>query len=109
MLLHLVDATQEDPAEAYRVVRGELEAYGAGLDEKPEVVALSKADALPPDEIEKKKKALARVAGKTPVVLSSASGAGVEGALRVLWRIIEEGRTSDPNDVPSRKAESWTP
>ena len=109
VLLHLVDATQEDPAEAYRVVRGELEAYGAGLDEKPEVVALSKADALPPDEIEKKKKALARVAGKTPVVLSSASGAGVEGALRVLWRIIEEGRTSDPSDVPSRKAESWTP
>jgi len=34
VLLHLVDGTQEDPAEAYRVVRGELEAYGAGLDEK---------------------------------------------------------------------------
>ena len=109
VLLHLVDGTQEDPAEAYRIVRGELEAYGAGLDEKREVVALSKADALAPEEIEKKKKALARAAGKTPLVLSAASGAGVEAALRLLWRIIDEGRTSDPNDVPAPKAEGWTP
>ena len=109
VLLHLVDGTQEDPAEAYRIVRGELEAYGNGLEEKAEVVALSKADAIDPDELEAKKKALARVAGKTPVVLSGATGAGVEAALRVVWRIIEEGRTRNPNDVPAPKAEGWTP
>jgi GTP-binding protein len=40
VLLHLVDAAGEDPLEAYRVVRGELEAYGAGLEDKPEVLAL---------------------------------------------------------------------
>ena len=48
VLLHLVDGTGDDPAEAYRVIREELAAYGHGLDEKPEVVALSKADALTP-------------------------------------------------------------
>src|SRR3546814_9845087 len=46
VLLHLVDANAEDVAEAYRTVRGELDAYGAGLADKPEVVALNKADTL---------------------------------------------------------------
>jgi len=109
VLLHLVDATQEDPAEAYRVVRGELEAYGAGLGEKREIVALSKIDALSPEMVEEKRKELARVTRSKPIALSSASGAGVEAALRMLWRIIDEGRTVDPNDVPSPKIESWTP
>src|SRR5918998_4203663 len=46
VLLHLVDANSEDVAEAYRIVRDELDAYGAGLEEKPEVVALNKSDTL---------------------------------------------------------------
>src|SRR5581483_9465006 len=54
VLLHLVDATAEDPAEAYEIIRGEIEAYGAGLEDKPEVLALSKADAVPQEEIKKK-------------------------------------------------------
>src|SRR5690348_16376125 len=35
VLLHLVDGTSEDAGEAYKVVRGELEAYGQGLSDKP--------------------------------------------------------------------------
>ena len=46
MLLHLVDANNEDVGEAYRTVRDELDAYGAGLEDKPEVVALNKADTI---------------------------------------------------------------
>jgi GTP-binding protein len=44
LLLHLVDASSDDPIEAWRVVRGELDSYGAGLDDTPEIIALSKAD-----------------------------------------------------------------
>ena len=58
VLLHLVDATLDDLAEAYEIVRGELEAYGAGLEEKPEIVALSKADAVPKDEMKRKARRL---------------------------------------------------
>ena len=47
VLLHLVDATEDDVVGAWRTIRAELEAYGAGLDDKPEIVALSKADAVP--------------------------------------------------------------
>ena len=54
-------------AEAYEIVRGEVEAYGAGLTDKPEIVALSKADAVPKDEMKKKVRALKKVAGAAPL------------------------------------------
>ena len=67
VLLHLVDAAGEDPIEAYRVVRGELEAYGAGLEDKPEVLALSRADLVEPKDMAKLAKKLAKVGGVTAV------------------------------------------
>ena len=77
MLLHLVDATLDDPAEAYDIIRGELEAYGAGLDEKPEIVALSKVRRGSRRELKRKAKALAKAAGRKPLVLSAVSGDGM--------------------------------
>jgi len=109
VLLHLVDGTQEDPAEAYRIVRGELEAYGDVLAEKREVVALSKCDAIPEDELERIKRELAKACGSTPLVLSAATRVGMEGALRTIGRIIDEGKTADPNLHPSSKGEPWRP
>jgi GTPase len=82
VLLHLVDATLDDPAHAYRTIRGEVEGYGGGLKDKPEIVALSKADAVPADQMKKKAKALAKVAGGKPLILSAVSGEGVKEALR---------------------------
>src|SRR3954453_20102807 len=46
LLLHLVDASSDEPIEAWRVVRGELDSYGAGLTDKTEIVALTKTDLL---------------------------------------------------------------
>ncbi|MEL6297977.1 MAG: GTPase ObgE [Pseudomonadota bacterium] len=84
VLLHLVDATDADPAEAYRVVRRELEAYEAELEEKDEIVALSKCDAVSDDVLVARKAALAEASGRVPMVLSSASGRGVQDALFAL-------------------------
>jgi GTP-binding protein len=109
VLLHLVDGTQDDPAEAYRVVRGELEAYGDVLAEKREVVALSKCDAIPEDELDRIKREVAKACGSTPLVLSAATRVGMEGALRTIGRIIDEGKTADPNLHPSSKGEPWRP
>ncbi|MCX5580960.1 GTPase ObgE [Kaistia terrae] len=108
VLLHLVDGTQEDPAEAYRVVRGELDAYGDVLAEKLEVVALSKADAIPEEEFEKRKKQLAKACGHVPMVLSAATRVGMEEALRAIGRIIDQGKLEDPNLHPSNK-DTWRP
>jgi GTPase len=84
VLLHLVDGTGEHAGEAYKTVRAELEAYGHGLADKPEVVALSKADALSPELLKRQKECLRRAARRTPLVLSAASGEGVEEALRAV-------------------------
>ncbi|MCW5696277.1 MAG: GTPase ObgE [Bauldia sp.] len=106
VLLHLVDGTADDPAESYRVIRGELEAYGHGLAGKPEIVALSKADAIPADELAKKKKALQKAARRAPLVLSAATGAGVPEALRALLTEIDEGRAMEAEIVPA-EADDW--
>jgi GTP-binding protein len=88
VLLHLVDGTSEDPGKAYKTVRKELEAYGHGLMEKPEIVVLTKADALTPDEIKTRSAKLKRAAKKTPLVMSSAARQGVDTVLRALMKMI---------------------
>src|SRR6266700_1645283 len=84
VLLHLVDGLTGHAGAAYETVRAELEAYGHALAEKREIVALSKADALPPDVLKQQMARLKRAAGQTPLVLSSATGTGVRDALRRL-------------------------
>ena len=95
VLLHLVDATLDDPVEAYEIVRGEVVAYGAGLEDKPEVLALSKADAVPADELKKKARALKKAAGVQPLIVSAATGAGLPEVLRALAAEIELVRAAD--------------
>lgn len=71
LLVHLISAEQEDPAEAYSAIRAELTAFGRGLDEKPELVVLSKTDLLTPEELAKKISALEAVVGKGKVATIS--------------------------------------
>ncbi|MBA3667408.1 MAG: GTPase ObgE [Sphingomonas sp.] len=84
VLLHLVDAAGEDPIEAWRVVRGELAAYGAGLEDKHEVIALSRADLVEAKELARLAKKLAKAAGGDPMVVSAATGDGVDPLLDAL-------------------------
>ena len=98
VLLHLVDGTSEDPAEAYKVIRGELEAYGNGLEDKPEIVALSKCDALTPEEIKKKAAKLKKACKTTPITLSSQSRQGVTDTLRALFEVINAAREGAAED-----------
>jgi GTP-binding protein len=92
VLLHLIDGTSDDAGEAYKIVRGELEAYGHGLTDKPEIVALSKSDALTKDAIKAQAGKLKKACKKTPLVLSAQSGDGVQEALRALLKIIDKAR-----------------
>jgi GTP-binding protein len=89
VLLHLVDGTVEDTGAAYRTVRGELEAYGQGLTDKPEIVALSKVDAMTPEAIKDQLSKLKNACKKTPLLLSSASREGVTEVLRALLKVID--------------------
>jgi GTPase len=104
VLLHIVDGTIADAGLAYKTVRAELEAYGQGLADKPEVVALNKADALTPEQLKQQSARLKRVAEKKPLVVSAATGAGVPEVLRALLRIIDQGRAR-----PTTAARAWHP
>src|SRR5271165_1813275 len=75
VILHLIDGTEEDVVAAYRAIRAELAAYGHGLSEKPEIVGLNKADAIPREEIAKLKRKLARASKHKVLALSGAAGA----------------------------------
>jgi len=105
VLLHLVDGTGEDAGEAYKTVRAELSAYGGGLDQKPEVVALSKADAMSATDIKQQVARLKRAAKKAPLVVSAVSGVGVKEILRTLLKIIEEARRE--TDAPQAPPVAW--
>ncbi len=109
-LLHLVDGTQEDVAEAYRTVRHELEAYGGGLSDKPEIVALNKIDAIPEDELPEKVAALEAACGRKVLTISGASQANVRDALFAVWEQIKAAREDEAEaDRDDQPEENWTP
>jgi GTPase len=106
VLLHLVDGTTEHAGKAYKTVRAELDAYGHGLAEKPEIVALNKADALTAEELREQTARLKRAAKKTPLVVSAATGAGVPEVVRALRQAIDGARHEQR---PSPPLHAWQP
>ncbi|MDB5371091.1 MAG: obgE [Roseomonas sp.] len=84
VLLHLIDGSQPDPVGAYETVRAELEGYGGGLIDKPEIVALNKTDAMTPQARASRVKALERATGRPVRLISGATGEGVPETLRLL-------------------------
>ena len=91
-LLHLVDGTQDDVADAYKTVRAELRAYGGNLSRKKEIVALNKTDAMTAEDIEARRATLAKVSRKTVHVISGVSGAGVQTLLHELMKLVDKQR-----------------
>jgi GTPase len=108
VLLHLVDATEEDVATAYRTVRNELKAYGEGLDKKKEIVALSKCDAVDKATLDERAEALKKAAKKKPMILSAVAGEGVREALFAIAREIVRGKKQDAAALEAPKA-GWRP
>jgi GTP-binding protein len=92
VLLHLVDGTCEHAGKAYDTVRAELAAYRHGLADKPEVVALNKADALKPKSLRQQTARLKRAAERRPLVISAVTGQGVPEILRALLAHIREAQ-----------------
>ena len=103
-LLHLVDGFEDDVAGAYRTVRGELAAYGAGLAEKTEIVALNKCDLLDKQTLDARLGELAQACGKTPSAISAIAGTGLQAVLRQVLRHVHErraGQSESGDDVPA--------
>ncbi|KAB2858470.1 MAG: GTPase ObgE [Bauldia sp.] len=113
VLLHLVDVTEADVAAAYRTVRGEIKAYGAGLETKKEIVALSKCDAVSPEEAEEKAKELQKAARKKPLLISAVSRQGIDEVLTRLAREIRAAKSAETKEAAPEPAAAasvgWRP
>jgi GTP-binding protein len=105
VLLHLVDVNEDDVAEAYRTVRRELRAYGANLQKKREIVALSKIDTATAETVEAKAGELRQAARKKPLLISAVSQTGTRDALFRLAKEIRSGREN--HEVHS--GDAWQP
>lgn len=110
VLIHLVDATQEDVGAAWRTVRHELEAYGDELADKPEILALNKIDALDEETLAEKAAELKAAAGIEPRRVSGVAGMGVTELLRASWALVRERRGLAAADAegPEQPGE-WRP
>ena len=106
VLLHLVDATSDNPVGTWRVVRRELENYGADLAGKVEVIGLNKIDALEPADVKKLVTKLKRATKAEVLPLSGAGGQGVEA---VLDRLVDAIGPAKSGAVDSVEQGTWSP
>ena len=96
VLIHLVDGTDEDPAAAYETIRRELEAYGHGLMDKPELVCLGKVDALTSELRDQRRSDLERAIGNPVRLISSVAGEGLDAILREVAGVVASVRGAGP-------------
>ena len=91
-LLHLIDATQDDVVGAYKTIRGELEKYGAGLAKRPEIIALTKMDAIGEELAQDQARILEEATGHKPLIISSVAQIRTEETLYKLADIVKAKR-----------------
>ncbi|MFC3078573.1 GTPase ObgE [Phenylobacterium terrae] len=113
VLIHLVDGTQENIGEAWRIIRTELAAYGEGLEDKPEILALNKIDALDEETRAARAAELAEVSGSEPRLVSGVSGEGVRELLREAYALVRRRRGEIVDDEDETDAappaQEWRP
>ncbi|MEJ0042892.1 MAG: GTPase ObgE [Rhizomicrobium sp.] len=108
VILHLIDGTESAIAKTYKTIRAELEAYGHGLEDKPEIVALNKVDAIPKAGLAKKRAALEKACGRKVFVISGVTGESIDDVLRAVAKEIVKRRGPKK---PAAKApkQAWSP
>ena len=102
MILHLIDASQDDVVDAYKTIREECKQYGGGIVDKPEILILNKIDLLDSDTLAEKVTALEKASKKDILLISAAAGKGVDSVLYDAFEHIKERRdTMAECPVPS--------
>ncbi len=94
-VLHLVDASADDPLENYKTIRQELIDYDGGIEDKPEIVILTKCDAMDGDTIELVQQELSKICGQTPLLISSVAQQGLEPVLFTVFEHVKARRAKE--------------
>ena len=96
--MHVIDAADEDPVERFHAIARELAAYGAGLDERPQIVVLNKIDLLEsPPAFELEDERVVRI-----VPTSTVTGAGIDELKHALFELcpVEPPKDDDEPELP---------
>ncbi|MDJ0658508.1 MAG: GTPase ObgE [Crocosphaera sp.] len=97
ILLHLVDVTSIDPIQDYEVIQQELVAYGRGLSDRPQIIALNKVDACDPETLDLMIQQLQSL-GQSPIfAISAVTKTGVEELLQAVWHRLEQATSNNEN------------
>ncbi|MGB0906598.1 MAG: GTPase ObgE [Maricaulaceae bacterium] len=94
-VLHLVDASTDDPGADYTVIRNELITYGGGIEDKPEIVVLTKCDAIDEETIAEAAKSVEAACGQVPLVISSVSQQGLKPVLSGVYQHVQKRRAKE--------------
>jgi GTP-binding protein len=109
VLVHLIDGTEDDVVASYKTIRGELGAYSELLAEKPEIVVLNKIDALTPDDIKAKAKALKKASKAEVLKISGATHQGVDEVLYRILGILDEAKAERLERARVKTTPTWAP
>lgn len=114
VLLHLIDATSENIVKDYQDIRNELILYDKKLADKPEVIALSKIDALDSKTIAKQKSKLEKITGKKVFTISSIAKQGIFECLSEANKFVtRDHRRKDKNVSQEQDSlsdiKTWSP
>ncbi|NVE94681.1 Obg family GTPase CgtA [Altererythrobacter lutimaris] len=113
VLIHLIDIAGEDPAEAMRVVEEELSAYGAGLDDKPRLVALNKLDLADAELVAGFAEELMEAGAEEVFAVSGATGEGIEQLLDAVLQYLPDRTSTETKGVEVDDVEEdggdWSP
>lgn len=104
LLLHLIDVTDADPIAAYQTIQQELQAYGRGLADRPQILALNKIDAVDPDtDLEAIRQQLTQLSLAPVFCISSVTRVGLEPLLQQVWQSLDELSASNPESTTINK------
>ncbi len=94
ILLHLIDATAENPIADYQTIQQELAAYGHGLGERPQIVAFNKIDALDSETLELLSAELQELTSVPIFHVSAVTRSGLDTLMQEVWSVLDAQEVS---------------
>lgn len=90
LLLHLIDATADDAIANYQIIQEELHAYGRGLPERPQILALNKVDAVDKETVDAIATQLSQLTQVPVFQISAATRLGLDPLLQKIWQSLDQ-------------------
>ncbi|MCF8706509.1 GTPase ObgE [Rhizorhapis sp. SPR117] len=109
VLLHLVDATGDDPVAAWNIVQDELAAYGAGLEDKQQLLALNKSDLLDRELMDDVAAQLREAGAEEIFLISGATGAGIDELLDHVIPLLDTPANAGDEEPDQGEDSAWSP